>query len=62
MVGRTLDWNDELGRWLKPFVDRLGHRARRPVREAASADGGLGAVLLDQARTADTGNVVAINR
>src|SRR5262249_44194883 len=29
MVGRTLDWNDELGRWLKPFVDRLGHRARR---------------------------------
>ncbi len=21
MVGRTLDWNDELGRWLKPFVD-----------------------------------------
>ena len=29
MVGRTLDWNEELGRWLKPFVDRLGHRARR---------------------------------
>src|SRR5256885_14447251 len=29
MVGSTLDWNDELGRWLKPFVDRLGHRARR---------------------------------
>src|SRR6266853_4717616 len=29
MVGRTLDWTDELGRWLKPFVDRLGHRARR---------------------------------
>src|SRR5712671_4762435 len=29
MVGRTLDWNDELGRWLKPFVDRVGHRARR---------------------------------
>jgi SRSO17 transposase len=29
MVGRTLDWNDELGRWLKPFVDRLGHKARR---------------------------------
>src|SRR5256885_14576904 len=28
MVGRTLDWNEELGR-LKPFVDRLGHRARR---------------------------------
>jgi hypothetical protein len=29
MVGRTLDWKDELGRWLKPFVDRLGHEARR---------------------------------
>src|SRR2546429_9757812 len=29
MVGRALDWNDELGRWLKPFVDRLGHKARR---------------------------------
>jgi SRSO17 transposase len=29
MVGRTLDWKDELGRWLKPFVDRLGHKARR---------------------------------
>jgi hypothetical protein len=29
MVGRTLDWNEELGCWLKLFVDRLGHRARR---------------------------------
>src|SRR5215217_2750305 len=29
MVGRTWDWKDELGRWLKPFVDRLGHKARR---------------------------------
>src|SRR5260370_39843963 len=29
LVGRTLDWNEELGRWLKPFVDRLGHRAWR---------------------------------
>ena len=29
MVGRTLDWRDELGRWLKPFLDRLGHKARR---------------------------------
>ena len=29
MVGRTLDWEDELGRWLKPFLDRLGHKARR---------------------------------
>jgi SRSO17 transposase len=29
MVGRTLDWKDELGRWLEPFLDRLGHKARR---------------------------------
>ncbi len=29
MVSRTLDWKDELGRWLKSFVDRLGHKARR---------------------------------
>src|SRR5262249_7014683 len=29
MVGRTLDWQDELERWLKPFLDRLGHKARR---------------------------------
>ena len=29
MVGRALDWKDELGRWLKPVVDRLGHKARR---------------------------------
>src|SRR5262249_47250238 len=28
MVGRTLDWKGELGRWLKPFLDRLGHKAR----------------------------------
>src|SRR4030095_5422300 len=24
MVGRTLDWKGELGRWLKPFLDRAG--------------------------------------
>jgi SRSO17 transposase len=29
MAGKTLDWQDELGRWLKPFLDRLGHKARR---------------------------------
>jgi SRSO17 transposase len=29
MVGRTSDWEDELGRWLKPFLHRLGHKARR---------------------------------
>ncbi len=31
MVGRTLDWKEELGRWLKPFLDRLGHEARRQM-------------------------------
>ncbi len=29
MVVTTWDWRDELGRWLKPFLDRLGHKARR---------------------------------
>jgi hypothetical protein len=24
-----LDWEAELARWLKPFLDRLGHKARR---------------------------------
>jgi SRSO17 transposase len=28
MIG-TLDWRAELGRWLEPFLDRLGHKARR---------------------------------
>jgi hypothetical protein len=23
------NWEDELGRWLKPFLDRLDHKARR---------------------------------
>jgi hypothetical protein len=31
MVGRTSDWRDELGRWLRPFLDRLGHKARRQM-------------------------------
>ena len=31
MVSRTLDWKEELGRWLKPFLDRLGHKARRQM-------------------------------
>ena len=29
MAGTTSKWEDELGRWLKPFLDRLGHKARR---------------------------------
>jgi SRSO17 transposase len=31
MAGMTLDWKDELGRWLKPFLDLLGHKARRQM-------------------------------
>lgn len=31
MVDRTLDWKKELGRFLKPFLDRLGHKARRQM-------------------------------
>ena len=29
MGSATSDWEDELERWLKPFLDRLGHKARR---------------------------------
>src|SRR5216117_510356 len=31
MVGRTSDWKKELGRFLRPFLDRLGHKARRQM-------------------------------
>jgi len=31
MVGTTSDWKVELGRFLKPFLDRLGHKARRQM-------------------------------
>src|SRR6478752_5905580 len=31
MVSRTSDWRGELGRWLKPFLDRLGHKSRRQM-------------------------------
>src|SRR5262245_39620621 len=31
MVVRTSDWQGALGRWLKPFLDRLGHKARRQM-------------------------------
>src|SRR5437870_3449636 len=29
MVGKTLVWKEELERWLKPFLNRLAHKARR---------------------------------
>lgn len=31
MGGRTSNWKEELGRFLKPFLDRLGHKARRQM-------------------------------
>ncbi len=31
MAGTASDWEGELGRWLKPFLDRLGHKARRQM-------------------------------
>src|SRR5262249_59232313 len=31
VAGRTLDWKEELGPFLKPFLDRLGHKARRQM-------------------------------
>src|SRR5262249_3587061 len=31
MASRRSDWRDELGRWLKPFLDRLGHKTRRQM-------------------------------
>src|SRR5262245_38101051 len=29
MAGKTSDWMEELGRFLEPFLARLGHKARR---------------------------------
>ena len=26
MTGRILDWRKELERWLRPFLERLGHK------------------------------------
>jgi SRSO17 transposase len=31
MVGKISDWKGELGRWLKPFLDRLGHKSRQQM-------------------------------
>ena len=36
MVGTTSNWEDELRGWLKPFLDRLGHKAQR-IPPAAAA-------------------------
>src|SRR5499425_3383703 len=29
MADTRIDWEEELGRWLEPFLERLGHKARR---------------------------------
>ena len=50
MVGRTLDWKEELGRWLKPFLDRLGHKARRqmcPLYAHRLVGGSAAALVID---------------
>ena len=31
MVIATSDWEEELGRWLEPFLACLGHKARRRI-------------------------------
>ena len=31
MGGRSSEWRRELGGFLKPFLDRLGHKARRQM-------------------------------
>src|ERR1700752_2482638 len=31
MGGTILDWRKELERWLKPFLERLGHKTRRQM-------------------------------
>src|SRR3979409_2703645 len=31
MGSATSDWEDELGCWLKPFLERLGHKARQQM-------------------------------
>jgi hypothetical protein len=42
MVSRTSDWRDELGRWLKPFLDRLGHKARQQMCPLSPAQAKFG--------------------
>src|SRR5262249_7962952 len=49
VAGRTSDWKEELGHFLKPFLDRLGHKARRQMCPLVQADrlvGGNDAVLV----------------
>ena len=56
MAGRALDWKEELGRWLKPFLDRLGHTARRQMcRRYVS----VGRPWRSQERSADGGAACA---
>jgi hypothetical protein len=31
MVGKTSDWKEQLGRFLKPLLDRLNHKVRRQM-------------------------------
>ena len=63
MVGTKSKWEDELGRWLKPFLDRLGHKARRrmcPLYVSGLIGPGFGVDWTgrSQERAADGGAVV----
>ena len=57
MVGARSKWEDELGGWLKPFLDRLGHKARRRMCPLYVA--GLTGAWRSQERSADGGAACA---
>jgi hypothetical protein len=57
MVDTTSKWEDELGRWLEPFLDRLGHKARR--RMCPLYVSGVDWTGRSQERAADGGAAVA---
>jgi len=57
MVGTTSYWEDELEGWLKPFLDLLGHRARRRMCPLYVA--GLIGPWRSQERSADGGAACA---
>jgi hypothetical protein len=57
MADTTSNWEDELGVWLKPFLDRLGHKARRRMCPLYVA--GADRARRSQERSADGGAACA---
>jgi hypothetical protein len=53
MGGGRSDWRKELGRFLKPFLDRLGHKARRQMCPVY-VSGSLASTKSRSAPTAET--------